>query len=348
MKIALVVIWFGKFPEWFPLWLRSASCNPKFDFYIVSDQEWKCDYKNIHIKYMNLDTFRELASKEVGFKVCLKTPYKLCDYKILWRIAIEDEMKNGNYEYWGYFDIDVIYGNLGKFLTDDFIRKYEKLFDTGNFSLLRNTEKTNNLYKRSEEKENHAYPYKKAFKNNWACYFDEYLGMSILGYLYMNAFRDQKTENYVQDFPWQHLNFTSYITKEDFIFKWEEGNLYRYLVDENGVIKKDESGKPFIKEYMLGHIQKRNMKISDSLKAKFDSLDTIKSFWIIPNEFTEDEPTGVLYTEDDKVAYAALIRKKDKERQIRNLKRNGLLSYIPHRIRTKKILKYIREEKGFY
>lgn len=347
VKTALITIWMGgNFPEWFPLWVRSASLNPEFDYYVVTDREWTWDISNIHYISMNLKEAESVFEKVIGMKICLKTPYKLCDYKPVWWAVIGEAIND--YDYWGHIDTDVIYGNLSKFLTEDLLGDHTKIFEQGNLTIYKNTEEIRNIYKKSALKDNMAYSYKKAFRTNWACYFDEYMGMNLLGDKYFKVLRDQLTENYIQDFSWQHLNFTSYITKEDFIFKWDNGHLFRYIVDGEGRLKTDETGKLIVKEFLLCHIQKRRMEIVSELKDDFADITNISEFWIIPNKFTVKEPEGALYTEKDKVEYEELIRVKDKQRQIANMKRNGIFSYIPHRLRTKKIVGYIRKEKGFF
>ncbi|MEO1131626.1 MAG: DUF6625 family protein, partial [Cyanobacteria bacterium J06639_1] len=37
MKIALIVVWFGQWPIWFPAFLRSCELNPSVDWLIFTD-----------------------------------------------------------------------------------------------------------------------------------------------------------------------------------------------------------------------------------------------------------------------------------------------------------------------
>lgn len=337
-KICLLTLWMGKLPESFWLWKTTAKKNPTIDFYLVTDNQGLVDEENIHFIYSTMDQVRERFERVVGFPVKLKVPYKLCDFKPLCGIAYADIV--ADYQFWGHCDIDLLFGDIRKFLTEELLEQYDKILDAGSFILYRNCEKMNTLYKRSMEKDNMAYPYKKAFQNQFACYFDEFMGMSILGWKYCKVFRDQLNEKVVQDFSWQRLNFQSYITGENFIFQWKDGKLYRHICDERGVCIPDREPE----EYMLVHIQKRKMKLMFSE----EELSKEKEFWIIPNQYQLQKPQGELYTTTQQQEYEAFIRKQDRQRSIRNLKAYGLLDYIPHFIRSRRIRKWIINEKKFF
>lgn len=337
-KICLITVWMGEFPEYFWLWMETAKRNPSVDFFLITDNVGLKDEKNIHFIHMTMESVRERFSKIVGFQVKLNVPYKLCDYKPIYGKAFTEIIEP--YDFWGHCDIDIMFGDIRKFITDEMLEEYDKLLEAGYFVLYRNCDTMNNLYKRSMDKDNMAYPYQKAFRSQFACYFDEYMGMSILGWKYCKVFRDQLEEKVVQDFSWQNLEFQSYISKEKFLFQWKEGKLYRYLCDEKGRILLEQ--KP--KEYMLVHIQKRKMKISFSE----NQMAVKKEFWIVPNQYQMDRPKGELYTVKEQKEYAEMIRKQDRYRSIKNLRAYGLRDYILHFIRSRRIKKWILQEKKFF
>lgn len=337
-KICLLTVWMGKLPESFWLWLTTARNNPTIDFYLVTDNIGLENEGNVHFVYMTMDSVRERFESIVGFPVKLKVPYKLCDFKPLFGQAFADIL--APYEFWGHCDIDLLFGDIRKFITDELLQQYDKVMDAGFFILYRNCEEMNNLYKKSMDKDNMAYPYKKAFRNQFACYFDEYMGMSILSWKYCKVFRDQLDEKVVQDFSWQQLKFQSYISGESFVFHWKDGRLYRHLCDDSGHLLPDSE----LVEYMLVHIQKRKMEITFSR----EELSKSNEFWIVPNRYQLEKPEGELYTIAQQQEYAALIHEQDKERSIRNLKSYGLFDYIPHFIRSRRIRKWIINEKKFF
>ena len=196
------------------------------------------------------------------------------------------------------------------------------------------------LYKLSMESENMAYPYKKVFQCPYTCYFDEYMGMNILGWKYgIRGFRDQDKEEFVQDFTWQKLEFKSYITEDVFVFCWKDGKIYRYSYDEAGNVLENSQ-----KEYMLVHIQKRKMDISFSM----EELEQTKCVWIMPNQFRMDCPEKVCYSPKEIKHYEALAKKEDRKRSLRNMKNFGVIPYIPHFFRTRRIRRWILKVKGFF
>jgi len=337
-SICMLTVWMGKFPNTFDLWKHSAFHNPTIDFYIITDNKGMMDKENVHFVYMTLPEAKQRFQALLEIPITLETPYKICDYKPLMGEAFANITKK--YEFWGHMDLDLILGNIRGFLTEDMLQKYDKFFEAGCFILYRNCVEMQNFYKKSMEKSNMAYPYKYAFQCQYACYFDEYMGMNILDWQYpIKVFRDQTEENVVQDFRWQNLEFRSNITDETFVFQWEDGRLWRYLCDENGKLTGETP-----KEYMLAHIQKREMEIEFSQEEFLARGE----FWIVPNRFQLEKPEGELYNKTDRRLYEKKIRKKDWKRSFQNLKRFGIVQYIPHFIRSRRIRKWILKEKGFF
>ena len=337
-KICLLTIWMGKLPESFWLWMITAKKNPTVDFFVITDNKGLVDNENVHFINMTMKSMKERFEQIVGFPVKLESPYKICDYRPLFGKAFSEILQP--YEFWGQCDIDLIFGNISKFITDEILEQYDKILDAGCFVLYRNCETMNNLYERSMEKDNMAYPYEKAFRTQFACYFDEYMGMSILGWKYCRVFRDQLEEKVVQDFSWQRLNFQSYISDDSFLFQWKDGRLYRHMCDKEGKILLGQ--EPV--ECMLAHIQNRNMEHTITSQEVLQK----KEFWIVPNKYQLEKPEGELYSSLERQVYMELIQKKDRQRSIKNLKSYGLLDYILHFIRSRRIRKWIIEEKKFF
>jgi hypothetical protein len=90
-----------------------------------------------------------LASEKLGIPLHIEHPYKLCDLKPSYGI-IFSEYLNG-YDFWGYGDLDLVYGNIRKFITSDILKEYDIVsnhpdFITGHFCILRNTPFINELF----------------------------------------------------------------------------------------------------------------------------------------------------------------------------------------------------------
>lgn len=81
-KCVLILPYFGKFNNYFPLFLKSCGYNPSYDFLIFTDNTDFYNYpQNVHVVPMTLNEFRANASQKLGFEPCIPTAYKLCDFK---------------------------------------------------------------------------------------------------------------------------------------------------------------------------------------------------------------------------------------------------------------------------
>ena len=78
------------------------------------------------------------------FEITLSKPQKLCDYKCAYGVIFEDYIQD--YDWWGHCDLDQIFGNLNMFVTEDMLRKYDKLFSLGHLSLYKNSYKNNRIF----------------------------------------------------------------------------------------------------------------------------------------------------------------------------------------------------------
>ena len=98
-KIRLIIPYFGKLPKFFPYFLLTAKRNQKIDFLIYTDQKVDqftiLNANNIEFVTLSFDELREKVQSKFDFKISLKTPYKLCDYKVAYGLIFEEELKGG-------------------------------------------------------------------------------------------------------------------------------------------------------------------------------------------------------------------------------------------------------------
>lgn len=145
-RIAFIILYFGKFKNYFPLFLISCKNNPSINWMIFTDD--KSDYpypKNVKVIYTTFEKIKERVQKQFDFQICLNRPYKLCDYKPAYGEIFSDELKD--YDFWGYCDIDLIFGNIRRYLTEDILNKFSKVFTRGHFSLYKNSPDVNSFYR---------------------------------------------------------------------------------------------------------------------------------------------------------------------------------------------------------
>lgn len=169
-SIAILICYFGKFPWYFRYYLHSCRYNPDIDFMIISDIEWKDELPpNVRIIKRSIDEVKTLAGEKLGFPVKIDFPYKFCDFKPAYGLIFSELIEG--YVFWGQSDIDIIYGNIRRFFTDEVLAQYDFLsvrhdYTTGCFALYRNNELMNNIFKRSRD-------YVKVFSGNKHYCFDE-------------------------------------------------------------------------------------------------------------------------------------------------------------------------------
>ena len=139
-SIAYVVPYFGKFPKGFQFWLLSCKCNPSIDWLIFTDDKTPYDYpENVKVTYWSFDQMKKKVQAVYDFPVLLERPYKLCDFKPAYGEIFADELKG--YDFWGHCDIDLVWGNIRKFYTDDVLNQYEKVGFNGHSNLYKNMPK---------------------------------------------------------------------------------------------------------------------------------------------------------------------------------------------------------------
>ena len=137
-SIAYVVPYFGKFPKGFQFWLMSCGCNPTIDWLIFTDDHTDYNYpSNVKVKYWTFEQMKMRVQKIFDFPISLERPYKLCDYKPAYGEIFSDELKG--YDFWGDCDVDLVWGNIRRFYTDELLSKYEKIGFNGHSMLFKNT-----------------------------------------------------------------------------------------------------------------------------------------------------------------------------------------------------------------
>ena len=65
-KIAILVVYYGEFPPYFDLWIRSCEYNQTIDFFIVTDNKFDDLPDNVKIINITLDEFRKFYPKKLS------------------------------------------------------------------------------------------------------------------------------------------------------------------------------------------------------------------------------------------------------------------------------------------
>lgn len=151
-SVAIIIPYFGKLPKNINSFLITCKFNSKIDWYIFTDQKVRkyidLKLKNVFFIKTNFKNIKTRIIEVVGTQnIVLDKPYKLCDYRPLYGIVFQDFLRG--YKYWGYSDIDVVYGDLWKFIRIGLEKQVDKIGHYGHFTLFKNTPEVNQRYKLS-------------------------------------------------------------------------------------------------------------------------------------------------------------------------------------------------------
>ncbi|WP_229755352.1 DUF6625 family protein [Hymenobacter cavernae] len=170
-RLAVIIVYFGRFPKYMPYFLQSASYNPGVDFWIFTDAFYG-DYKqydNIKFIDMSLLAFNKLASEKTQFTVAVKNSYKLCDFKPMYGFILADYIRS--YSHWAHCDVDMVFGNIDRYLTENSLYNYDVVsshgrYISGAFTMYKNVEDINKAFMLSKD-------YKKVLADEKYLSFDE-------------------------------------------------------------------------------------------------------------------------------------------------------------------------------
>lgn len=161
-KIAFIVPYFGKWPQWKNLFLQSCINNPTIDFYFFTDSqtpEVARNSSNLYFKELSFDDYCSLISDRLNISFHPSNPYKLCDVKPFYGIIHQDILKINKYDFWGFCDIDLIMGDIRAFYDEQVLSTYNYISThadriSGHMCLIRNEESTEkDIYKIPKWKE---------------------------------------------------------------------------------------------------------------------------------------------------------------------------------------------------
>ena len=146
MKVIFIIPYYGEFPNYFNLFLKTCGNNLGYEWLIFSENNGKYSYPdNVHYVEMTWQELRSLFQSKFDFEISLDSPYKLCDFKPTYGYVFERYIKD--YDYWGYCDVDLLFGDLDVFIPFEKISKFDKVGHLGHMTLCRNNTEINRLFK---------------------------------------------------------------------------------------------------------------------------------------------------------------------------------------------------------
>lgn len=278
---AIILPYFGKFNNYFELFLKSCSFNTKFQWFVFTDSDEEYHYpSNVCVIKMTLQDVKRITEKKLGFSIQLDTPYKLCDYKPAYGFIFEEYIEG--YRYWAHCDCDLLFGNLEKLLLPILEEGYDKIFAAGHLTIYKNTMENNRRFQGTYKGER---IFEKAFTTDTIYVFDEDCRYD---HNIHSIFLEQNARIYSEDLSMNPSVYSakfirsSYSQKDrDFVqekyiparYYWHEGNVISLFNDNGNIIRR---------EYTYIHLQMRKMRINQDV---FDA-NTIQ---ILPDRFRAEK-----------------------------------------------------------
>lgn len=174
-KACFIIPYFGSLPNYFQLFLNSCRTNIDYSWIVFTDDNTNFDYpENVSAIFMTFEELKKRINSKFDFKIEFTDRHKLCDFKPAYGYIFEEFLEG--YQFWGHCDVDLILGDLNKYITQQMLDDYDKIFCLGHMILYKNTIANNRLFMKPM---NNRFWYKESFSNNETTIFDETYGDDV-------------------------------------------------------------------------------------------------------------------------------------------------------------------------
>lgn len=259
-SIAYVIPYFGHLPKNFHLVLESMRYNPTIDWLIFTDDKKAFDYPdNVRVVYCSFNEIKQLIQSKFDFDIVLNKPWGLCDFKAAYGEIFEDYLKD--YDFWGYCDLDLMFGNLRDYFTDDMLNEYDKIGYQGHSTIYKNEFNNNRVYRCDVDG---TVSYREAFSTEKGYCFDEnhitdkYEKLGLKQYTKTNF---AHLDKFNHGFFLRHLPQDESFKNKHQVFLWEKGKLTRYYLYDKNLVAQEE--------YMYIHFWCRPMTYCDAISNRY-------------------------------------------------------------------------------
>jgi hypothetical protein len=249
-KIRLISCYFGKLPPYIGLVLKSMACNPSIDWLIVTDDSRPLDLPpNVAIRHETPESLAALLSTCTGQEAVIASLYDFTRLKPLFGRCFPEEIRG--YGFWGHIDLDMIFGDLRKFITEEMLAEYYRIFSRGHLCLFRNVPRVHDaILLRAPG----AIHYRDVLSGKNAMPFDEWDGIwKIFRYHQLPQYHDECIADIRPPTPKLIRRFEAYGLDNypEQIFYWHNGKVYQAYYSREGGL--------FDREIAYIHFQKRGL-----------------------------------------------------------------------------------------
>ena len=149
-NVGIIIPYFGKWPPWFNFFLKSCEPNKNFNWIFYTDcgvPKWYPE--NVTFIEITFNEYKKKVSESLNINFNPESAYKICDLRPAFGHIHKKDIEE--YDFYGYGDIDVIYGNLNIFFTEEKFKKFNILSShyrrlCGHLCLFKNTEEVRSIY----------------------------------------------------------------------------------------------------------------------------------------------------------------------------------------------------------
>lgn len=176
-SIVILIAHFGRWPPWINFFAESCRSNRDVDWVIFSDcGQIENASANLRVIDVSFDDYKRKVSRALDIRFDPDEPYKLCDIRPAFGI-IHGDIIDG-YDFFGFGDLDVIYGRLREFYDQQLLSSFCAVSShperaSGHLFLLKNEPRLVETFQRVEN-------WQQLFSNPAYKSFDEYAFSSAL------------------------------------------------------------------------------------------------------------------------------------------------------------------------
>lgn len=296
-SVALINFYFAeKKPEFIEVYLSSISFCKSIDLFLFTNFTIDGQYENVKVIKTDFKTFSgeivkkinaELRNIGIRDRVEISSPYKIADFRPAFGLCFQELIQG--YNFWGGCDLDIVIGDIEKYVTDAVMEKYDKLYEHAHFFLIRNSYECNRRFL-----ENYEQSFAAAVHMKTNSFFEELYYKPWIPGGGINAIFDRhdklfKNRSALCDISYKYNNLIdpknpSLSNRNVFLF--DKGKLFRLSLKEGQILKQ---------EYFYAHFQKRELDIRTDVLDRFYVVNDA----VVPYE--EISPAVFRYT--DKLTY---------------------------------------------
>lgn len=148
-RILVLVPYFGPWPEWTEFFLATCRWNRSVDWLFLGDAGPPGRLaSNLRHVPMTLAELRDVAQRRIGCAIDMRRAYKICDLRLAFGRIFDEHL--AGYDCFGWSDIDIVYGDLRRFLTPELLEHDVITFNeehlSGHLTFVRNAPRARDLH----------------------------------------------------------------------------------------------------------------------------------------------------------------------------------------------------------